>query len=112
LEKGYLLYTVETALAECLNVIWKHAILLKDLSVEDTTTATQYLLQTFVRLNIAKTTDLAEQTMAIAQTLKIPVYDALYIALAKKKRGLLYTTDKKLSSTAEKIVTIKLLKPN
>ena len=111
LEKGYLLYTVDNALAECLNVIWKHATLLKDLSPEDTKTATNYLLQAFIRLNIAKTPDLAERTMTIAQTLKIPIYDALYITLAEKEKGTLYTADQKLATTAKTITAVKLLKP-
>jgi predicted nucleic acid-binding protein len=49
--------------------------------------------------------------MTLAQTLKIPVYDALYIALAEKEKGILYTADKKLAATAETITKIKLLKP-
>jgi predicted nucleic acid-binding protein len=112
LEKDYQLYTVANALAECLNAIWKHATLLKDLNVEDTKTATDYLLQTFARLNVANTPDLAKETMAIAQTLKVPVYDALYIALAKKEKGTLYTSDQKLAKTAKTTTTTKLLKPN
>ena len=113
LEKGYLLYTVDNALAECLNVIWKHATLLADLNVEDTKSATEYLLKIFSRLNIAKTPNLAERTMAIAQTLKVPVYDALYIALAEKEKGILYTADKKLATTANTITKTKLQqKPN
>ncbi|HSQ48434.1 MAG TPA: type II toxin-antitoxin system VapC family toxin [Candidatus Deferrimicrobiaceae bacterium] len=112
LEKGHLLYTVDNALAECLNVLWKHATLLRDLSVGDTKTAIHYLLLMFNRLNVTKTPDIAEQTMAIAQTLKVPVYDALYIALAEKEKGTLYTTDKKLATIAGTIITVKLLKPN
>jgi len=50
--------------------------------------------------------------MAIAQTLKIPVYDALYVALAEKENGILYTTDKKLATLADTIVTVQLLKTN
>jgi predicted nucleic acid-binding protein len=103
---------VDNALAECLNVIWKHAILLKDLNAEDTKTATKYLLKIFDRLNIVKTKDVAERTMTIAQSLKIPVYDALYVALAEKEKGSLYTTDKKLATTANTITTTKLPKPN
>ncbi len=90
MEKGHLLYTVDNALAECLNVIWKHATLLRDLSVGDTKTAIHYLLLMFNRLNVAKTPDIAEQTMAIAQTLKVPVYDALYIALAEKEKATIF----------------------
>jgi predicted nucleic acid-binding protein len=112
LEKGYLLYTVDNALAECLNVIWKHSTLLKDINSEDAKSAVQYLLKVYERLTIVKTLDLSEQTMTIAQTLKLPIYDALYVALSQRENGTLYTTDKKLATTANTITTTKLLKPN
>ncbi len=86
--------------------------MLTDLKVEDTKSATQYLIEIFSRLNVVKTPDLAERTMVIAQTLKVPVYDALYIALAEKEKGTLYTTDKKLATIAKTITTTKLLKTN
>ncbi|MGD6807190.1 MAG: type II toxin-antitoxin system VapC family toxin [Candidatus Bathyarchaeia archaeon] len=110
LEKSYLLYTVDHALAECLNVIWKHATLLADLNAEDTKSSTEYLLKIFNRLTIEKTAALAERTMALAQTLKVPVYDALYIALAEKEEGIIYTADKKLATAAKTITKTKLLK--
>ena len=50
--------------------------------------------------------------MAIAQTLKVPVYDALYIALAEKEKGTLYTADQKLAKTANTITTTKHQKTN
>jgi predicted nucleic acid-binding protein len=111
LKKGYLLYTVDIALAECLNVIWKHATLLTDLKVEDTKSAVEYLLKIYSGLSVIMTRDLADETMTIAQTMKVPVYDALYIALAKKVNGTLYTADQKLCTTTNKITNTKLLKP-
>jgi predicted nucleic acid-binding protein len=48
--------------------------------------------------------------MALAQTLKVPVYDALYIALAEKEEGIIYTADKKLATAAKTITKTKLLK--
>jgi predicted nucleic acid-binding protein len=112
LEKGYPLFTIDNALVECLNIIWKHATLLRDLNIEDTKSAIDYILEIFDRINVVKTIDIAEQTMTIAQTLKIPVYDALYVAVAQKENGTLYTTDKKLAKTANTITTTKLLKPS
>ena len=111
MEKGYSLYTVDNALAECLNVIWKHATLLSDISFEEAKSAVEYLLEIYSRLNVASTQDLAGETMAIAQSLKMPVYDALYIALAKKENSTLYTADIKLSKATNTIITMNLLKP-
>jgi predicted nucleic acid-binding protein len=110
LKQGYLLYTVDIALAECLNVIWKHATLLADLNVEDTKSAVAYLLKICSGLNVIVTRDLAGETMTIAQTMKVPVYDALHIALAKRVNGTLYTADQKLHTTANKTTNTKLLK--
>ncbi len=111
LKKGYALYTVDIALAECLNVIWKHTTLLSDLTVEDTKSAVEYLLKVHNDLNIIATRDLAEETINIAQTKKTPVYDALYVALTQKLNGTLYTADQKLCTTANTITNTKLLKP-
>ena len=91
--------------------MWKHATLLLDLNAQDTTSATEYLLKIHSGLNIISTRDLAEQTISIAQTKNIPVYDALYIALTQKVNGTLYTADQKLYAIASKITRTKLLKP-
>lgn len=48
--------------------------------------------------------------MSIAQTIKVPVYDALYIALTEKEKGILFTADKKLAVSAKTITTARLLK--
>jgi predicted nucleic acid-binding protein len=111
LKKGYILYTVDIALAECLNVIWKHSTLLSDLKPEDTKSAVEYLLKIYNGLNVIATQELAEETINIAQTKKTPVYDALYIALTQKEKGTLYTADQKLCTTANTITNTKLLKP-
>jgi len=111
IEKGYTIHTVDLALTECLNIIWKHAKLFTDLSPEDTKSAIQYLLRIYDRLKITSTRDLAEHAIDIAQTTKIAVYDSTYIALTKNLNGILYTADKKLATTATTITKTKLLKP-
>ena len=86
--------------------------MLMDLNAEDTKSAVQYLLKVYGRLTIVKTLNLSEQTMTIAQTLKLSIYDALYATLAQRENGTLYTADKKLAITANTITKTKLLKPN
>jgi len=53
-----------------------------------------------------------EETIKIATAKNITVYDATYIATAQKLNGTLYTADKQLATTANKIVKTKLLKAN
>lgn len=111
MEKGYLLYTVDNALVECLNVIWKHATLLSDINLEDAKSAVEYLLKIYGRLNAVTVKDLAAETMAIAKSLKVPIYDALYIALAQRENSILFTSDKKLCKAANAVIDVKLLEP-
>lgn len=111
LKKGYTLYTVDFALVECLNVIWKHANLLTDLKIEEIPSAIDDLTKVYDNLNIVNARKIAVETSDVALTQNIPVYDALYIALAQKISGTLYTADQKLCTTASKVTNSKLLKP-
>jgi predicted nucleic acid-binding protein len=111
LKKGYTLYTVDLALAEGLNVIWKHTNILKDLKVEEANPAAEDLTRIYDGLNIIATRELTAEAMHIALTQNITVYDALYIAAAQKTNGTLYTADQKLCNAANGITNTKLLKP-
>ena len=111
MKKGYTLYTVDLALAECLNVIWKHANLLLDLKAEEAKSAVEDLIKVYDGLNIITTREITEETMNIALIQNVTVYDALYIAVAQKVNGTLYTADQKLCTTANTITNSKLLKP-
>jgi predicted nucleic acid-binding protein len=111
LKRGYPLHTVDLALAEGLNVVWKHANILKDLKPEEVKAAAEDFTKIFDRLKIVTARELAEKAMVIALEQNITVYDALYIAVAQKLQGTLYTADQKLHTTANKITNTKLLKP-
>jgi predicted nucleic acid-binding protein len=106
IKKGTALYTADLALTECLNIIWKHTTLLKD--IQDPNTVLEDLLSIYDRLTIIPTRTIAEETINIANAKKITVYDATYIALTQKLNGTLYTADKKLAT----ITKSKLLKSN
>ena len=109
LKKGYTLCTVDTALAECLNVIWKHTNLLKDLKQEEASLVLEDLTKLFDGLTITPTRELKDEAMHIAVTQNITVYDALYIAAAQKANATLYTADKKLRAKTDKTIKLKLL---
>ncbi len=110
LKKGHTLYTVDLALAEGLNVIWKHAGILKDLKMEEANPAVEDLTKIYDGLNIIAAREITAEAMQVALTCKITVYDALYIAAAQKINGTLYTADQKLCNTANGIINTKLPK--
>lgn len=110
LRKGYSLYTVDIALAEGLNAIWKHVKIHKDLKTEEAKSAVQDLTKIHDKLNILTTHELSEETAEIALTQNITIYDSLYITATRKLKATLYTADRKLHNTAKKITASKLLK--
>jgi predicted nucleic acid-binding protein len=81
------------------------------LKPEEAHAAADDLAKIFSELTIVKTRELREDVMEIALTQKMTIYDALYIAAAKKSGGTLYTADQKLHTAACKISNSALLKP-
>lgn len=112
LEKGYTLYTVNMALAEGLNAIWKHVKIHKDLNLEDANSTIQDLTNVYSKLKILTIRELCEQASKIAFTYNITIYDALYVAAAEKIKATLYTADQKFHNEAKKIISSELLKPS
>jgi predicted nucleic acid-binding protein len=110
LKKMYTLYSVDIALAESLNVIWKHTNILKDLTPEETNPTIEDLTKIYDELNIITTREIKEETIHIALSQNITVYDSLYIAATQKLNGTLYTADQKLFTVANRITNSKLLK--
>jgi predicted nucleic acid-binding protein len=109
LKKGYTLCTVDIALAECLNVIWKHSNLLKDLEPEEASLAAEDLTKLYDGLSITSTRELKDEAMQIAMSQNITVYDALFIAVTQKTNATLYTADKKICAKTDKLIKSKLL---
>ena len=99
---------MDIALAECLNVIWKHTNLLKDLKQEEASLAIEDLTKLYDDLTITPTREIKDQAMHIAISQNIPVYDALFIAAAQKINATLYTADKKLCEKTDKLIKSKL----
>jgi predicted nucleic acid-binding protein len=99
---------VDIALVECLNVIWKHANLLKDIDPKEANLAIEDLTKIYDDLAITPTRELKDQAMHIAISQNITVYDALFIAAAQKINATLYTADRKLCVKTNKLIKTKL----
>ena len=112
LKDGYSLYTVDIALAESLNAIWKHARIHRDLEMEEAESAIQDLTKIYDAINILETKELSNEAAEISLTKGITIYDSLYIAAAMRLKATLYTADQKLCSISKELVISKLLKPH
>ncbi len=110
LKKGFQFFTVDVALAEGLNAIWKHVNVVKDLQAEEGTSAIDDLLKVHDRLNIISSREIAEEAAKVAFTQNVAFYDSLYVAATQKLNGTLYTADQKLCESARKEINVKLLK--
>ena len=99
---------MDIALAECLNVIWKHTNLLKDLSPKEASLAIEDLTKLYDDLTITPARELPDEAMHIAATQNLTVYDALFIAASQKISATLFTADKKLCAKTVKLVKLIL----
>jgi predicted nucleic acid-binding protein len=99
---GETLATVDLALPEALNAIWKHAARIGDLSPHEAIESAGDLLRLWRMLKIYPSSDLAGEALRLALGEAVTVYDALYIQLAKSAGSSLATYDKKLAEAARR----------
>ena len=99
---GEALVTVDLALPEALNTIWKHSLKIGDLSWDEAVNSAVDLLKMWATLRVYPSKKVAEEAFRLASGENITVYDALYIQLAKSIRAGLATFDEKLSRIAAK----------
>ena len=109
LEKGVSMYSVDIALAEGLNALWKHVSIHRDLKAEDAESAAEDLAKIYGKLNVIATSEVSREALKLSLTHNITVYDALYIAAARKLKATLYTADSKLYRVARKLSSSELL---
>lgn len=109
IEENFSLYTIDIALAESLNALWKHVKLHRDLQKREAESAAKDLKELYDSLNVITTRELLDESVETALTWDITVYDSLYVAAAKKLRATLYTADQKLYNISKKIVSSELL---
>ena len=107
LRNGYSLYTVDIALAESMNAIWKHVNIHRDLKIRDVESTIHDLTRIYEAMNVITTHELSREAMKIALTENITIYDSVYIAAAEKLNATLITADKKLYNASKNKVSTR-----
>lgn len=100
--EGRSLITVDLALPEALNAIWKHATRIGDLSREEAVNSSRDLLRIWSAMRAYSSENIAAEALKLALDEEITVYDALYIQLSRSVNAGLATFDKELSRVASK----------
>ena len=98
------LATLDLAFIEVFNALWKHAYLLRRLS-EEQCFALKRLVKPLILNSVARvygSLDLLEEALEDAARYEVTVYDALYVALAKKLEAELVSRDEEQVKVAEK----------
>ncbi|MEM0054336.1 MAG: type II toxin-antitoxin system VapC family toxin [Nitrososphaeria archaeon] len=102
-------YSVDHAIKETLNAIWK-AYKRKYISLEDAKIKSSATFELFnFSLNMVNENQLLKEAFDLACSTNLTVYDALYVALAKIKNAVLYTLDRKQAEKVEGLIEVKLL---
>ncbi len=101
IKQGERISSPDIALAESLNAIWKHHVLLKDVSRHDLQTALEITREVWSKIEKIQSEYISEDAMNIAVQYKASVYDSLYIAACRLTSGKLFTFDSKLKQIAD-----------
>jgi len=102
LEAGEEVASVDIALAEALNALWKHAAVVRDLDEGGFREAASELLSFWERLEVISTRELAPDAVKLALEEGITVHDALYLAAAARRMTKLATFDERLREAARR----------
>ncbi len=103
-------YTLDLAIKETANALWKRAKLIGDISEEKALTLLDDLVDIKKLLLKTEPQDAyLRNALEIALRHNIIIYDALFIAQALAKKALLVTADKKQADTASRIGVNTLL---
>ncbi len=99
--------TLDLAMYETLNALWKEYKLLKKLDRVTFEKLVGILRKIFNILEICSIKDYENLVIDIACKEEITVYDASYLALAIKKNAILITDDRDLYKVAVRYVSVK-----
>jgi len=102
-------YTLDLAIKEVANAIWRRTILLENINIEKAFVLLDDLLKLKNTLLIVEEQDLyLNQAFRIAIENKIPIYDTLFITQAISKQAVLITSDENQYKIAQKL-NVKVL---
>jgi len=93
-------FTLDLAVKETANALWRRVVLLRDIDVDKASTLLDDLLKLKKALRVEPQDRYLRAAFEIAITHRITVYDALFIAQARAKNAVLVTADEKQYSIA------------
>lgn len=96
-------FTLDLAIKEVANAIWRRVVLLHDIDIEKVLTLLNHLLELKKVLRVEPQDQYIVQAFTIALENNIAVYDALFIAQAMIKKATLITSDKRQFDVAQKL---------
>jgi predicted nucleic acid-binding protein len=96
-------FTLDLAIKEVANAIWRRVVLLHDIDIEKVLTLLNHLLELKKVLRVEPQDQYIVQAFTIALENNIAVYDALFIAQAMIKKATLITSDKRQFDIAQKL---------
>jgi predicted nucleic acid-binding protein len=97
-------YTLDLAIKEVANAIWRRTILLGNMNIEKASVLLDDLLKLKNTLLMVEEQDLyINQAFRIAIENKIPIYDTLFITQAISKQAILITSDENQYKIAQKL---------
>ena len=101
--RGEDIVTVDIALSESFNALWKHYTLLKDLDRNTLNEASKDLLTLWNKLSIIPTAEVVYKALDISIKYNITIYDSLYLALTQHHKASLATFDQRQREIAIKL---------
>jgi len=96
-------FTLDLAIKEVANAIWRRVVLLHDIDIEKVLTLLNHLLELKKVLRVEPQYQYIVQAFTIALENNIAVYDALFIAQAMIKKATSVTSDKRQFDVARKL---------
>ncbi len=96
--------TLDLALYESINAIWKECVLLKRIDIDTAQKFVEIINKVFKVIKLVSITGLEEEVFTLALKESITVYDASYMYVAMRDNLILVTDDQKLRSKASRYV--------
>ena len=109
LGQGHALISVDEALPEALNALWKHVRVHRDLDAEEAMRAAEDLLLLWDRMKIIPSREVSTDALRIAVELGLSIYDSLFLAASRKTTSTLYTADARLHDASKPAFDSELL---
>jgi len=99
-------YIQELTIYDVLNALWKETYVLRKMSIKDAENLLNVFIQLLSYLKVLNLSGLESEVLKIAVETGLTVYDASYLALARREKLTRVTEDVKLRSVASTMIQV------